>query len=67
MVRADSGNVANKAIAKGISDHLYASITIKSKPQDSTNAILIDPTGLFIRDAAFTSYYLGQHRDYQMR
>ncbi|MFQ5453966.1 MAG: zinc-dependent metalloprotease, partial [Candidatus Zixiibacteriota bacterium] len=59
-IRADTSSTMFKAVQSGISDHLIASTPIKSKPQDSTNAILIDPTDLFVVDAQNLSYFLGQ-------
>ena len=59
-VRADSTSPMEKAVKRGISDNLFAFAMIKSKPQDSTGAILIDPTDLFIRDEDHISYYLGR-------
>jgi len=58
-LQADTASTLHKAVEHGISDHLFASTAIKSKPQDSTNAILIDPAELFIRDAQNLSYFLG--------
>ncbi len=58
--RADTASALYKALAHGISDHLYASTKIKSKPDDSTGAILVDPSVFFIRDADHVSYYLGK-------
>jgi hypothetical protein len=59
-LRADTSTTMHNAVAAGISDHLFASSKVKSKPQDSTNAVLIDIAPLFIRDAENTNYYLGQ-------
>lgn len=59
-LRADSTSPMAGAVAKGISDHLYASMKVKSEPQDSTDAILVDPTSIFIRDSDNIGYYLGQ-------
>ena len=59
-VRADEDEVAQRAIKKAISDHLYATLPIISLPQDSTDAVLVDPSPLFIRDAENTNFYLGQ-------
>ena len=42
-VRADTSSTMHKAVAAGISDHLLTSLEIKSKPEDSTEAVLIDP------------------------
>ncbi len=59
-VRADTSSTLYSAVERGISDHLYASTAIKSKPHDSTGAILIDPADLFIRDAQHIGYFLGK-------
>ncbi len=60
-VRADESSPMHKAVANGISDGLYASTAILSKPKkDSSKAIIIDPTDLFIRDAQNIGYFLGQ-------
>jgi Met-zincin/Domain of unknown function (DUF5117) len=58
--RADSTTALSRAVSRGISDALVASAEIKSKPQDSTNSILIDPADFFIRDAENVGYGLGQ-------
>ncbi len=58
-LRADTSSALNRAVQSGLSDHLIASVKVESKPQDSTNAILIDPAGLFVRDADNVGYYLG--------
>ena len=58
-VRADSTSTMYGAVENGISDHLFASSQLKSKPHDSTGAVLIDASPLFVRDAEFTGYYLG--------
>ncbi|MBU8933059.1 MAG: zinc-dependent metalloprotease [candidate division Zixibacteria bacterium] len=50
-IRADTSSALHKAIPDGLSDHLFASTAVKSKPNDSTGAILINPAELFIRDA----------------
>lgn len=59
-VRADSTSPMARAVAKGISDHLFTSLAVKSETQDSTKAVLIDPSAIFIRDAAYVAYHLGQ-------
>jgi hypothetical protein len=59
-VRADSATTMFGAVEAGISDGLIASTPIKSKPHDSTGAILVDPKPLFVRDALNISYYIGQ-------
>jgi hypothetical protein len=60
LFRADSASTMKGAVEKGISDHLFAALPIKSEPQDSTKAFLVDPNELFIRDADNIGYYLGQ-------
>lgn len=60
-VRADDSSPMHKAVANGISDGLYASTPILSKPKkDSSNAIIIDPADLFLHDAENVGYFLGQ-------
>lgn len=61
-VRADTTSTMHDAIAEGISDFLFETLEIKSAPKDTSNAVLVDPTSLFIRDAENVSYYLGQMR-----
>ncbi|MDZ4722630.1 MAG: zinc-dependent metalloprotease [candidate division Zixibacteria bacterium] len=56
---ADSTSSMKRALQSGISDALVASTTVKSLPQDSTNAILIDPSPLFVRDAENINFFLG--------
>jgi hypothetical protein len=58
-LRADSTAPVRHALDKAISDHLIASATIKSLPNDS-GAVLIDAAELFVRDASNLSYLLGQ-------
>jgi hypothetical protein len=60
LFRADSASTMSTALSRGISDHLFATMPIKSEPQDSTKAVLVDPGDLFIRDADNIGYYLGQ-------
>jgi hypothetical protein len=60
LYRADSTSSMKNALEHGISDHLVATLPIKSEPRDSTKAILVDPEELFIRDADNVSYFLGQ-------
>lgn len=57
-VRADSGSTMVGAVANGLSDHLFGSVPIMSKPADSTDEVLIDPSLLFVRDAESSTYYL---------
>ncbi len=59
-VRADTAATLHRAVASGISDHLYASTKVQSKPDDSTGAILVNPADFFIRDAQNVGYLLGQ-------
>lgn len=59
-IRAVEDEAAQRSIKKSISDHLYETLPILSLPQDSTNAVLVDPTSLFVRDIENTSFYLGQ-------
>jgi len=58
-VRADTSATMYGAVQSGISDGLIASTEVKSEPQDSTEAVLIDPSALFIRDALNLGYYVG--------
>jgi hypothetical protein len=58
--RADSASTMSGAVAKGISDHLFASLAVKSLPKDSAGAVLVDPSAIFIRDADNVGYFLGQ-------
>ncbi len=51
-LRADSTSTLSGAVDATISDHLFGSAAIKSHPQDSTKAILIDASALFVRDGA---------------
>ena len=60
LFRADSTSTMADAVGKGISDHLFAVLPIKSEPQDSSKAILVSPDDLFIRDADNVGYFLGQ-------
>lgn len=59
-LQADTTSTLRKAVEHGISDHLYEATEVKSKPHDSSGAILVDPADLFIRDAQNLSYFLGQ-------
>jgi hypothetical protein len=58
--RADSSSALSKAVPRGITDHLFASTKIKSKPHDSTGAILVNPADFFIRDVDNIGYLLGR-------
>lgn len=58
--RADSSSAFSRAIPAGLTDHLYASCKIESKPQDSTKAILVDAATIFVRDAENLNYFIGQ-------
>ncbi len=60
-LRADDSSPMHKAVENGISDGLYASTAILSKPKDdSSKAIIINPADLFIHDAQNIGYFLGQ-------
>ncbi|MEW6412386.1 MAG: zinc-dependent metalloprotease [Candidatus Zixiibacteriota bacterium] len=58
-LRADSATTMYNAVASGISDHLFATSEVKSKPDSKTGAVLIEAEPLFIQDAENTSYRLG--------
>ena len=60
--RADTTAALYRALDRSVSDHLFASTAIKSKPQDSTGTILVDPTDYFIRDAQNVGHFLGGSR-----
>ena len=66
-VRADSTAPMFGAVQDGISDGLIASTDVKSEPQDSTGAVLIDPTPLFIRDALNLGYFVGNRQHNGLR
>ena len=59
-VRADSSAAMYGAVMSSLSDGLIASTKVLSQPHDSTGAVLIDPTSLFVRDAANIGYLAGQ-------
>ncbi|MDH4158021.1 MAG: zinc-dependent metalloprotease [candidate division Zixibacteria bacterium] len=59
-IRADTAAALHRAVASGISDHLFASTKVQSKPDDSTGAILVDPADFFICDAQNVGYLSGQ-------
>jgi hypothetical protein len=59
-VRADSTAAMFDAVQDGISDGLVASSAVKSLPQDSTKAILVDPQAFFVRDVRNLAFFLGQ-------
>jgi hypothetical protein len=59
-LRADSTSTLFRAVEAGISDHLLATAAIKSKPHDSTGAILIDPSEFFVTDVTNLSYFAGK-------
>ncbi|UCC44303.1 MAG: zinc-dependent metalloprotease [Candidatus Zixiibacteriota bacterium] len=61
-VRADTASPLYEAVVTGISNSLIASTQVKSKPHDSTGAILVDPTSFFIRDAINLGFFFGQQR-----
>ncbi len=58
--RVDSSNVQFDAVQSAYSDHLLAATDVKSLPDDSTKAVLIDAADLFLQDAGNVSYLLGQ-------
>ncbi|MDD5426483.1 MAG: zinc-dependent metalloprotease [candidate division Zixibacteria bacterium] len=58
-LRADSTLPVTGAIASGLSDHLFAATEIKSRPQNKTGAILVDPADFFLQDASNISYFTG--------
>ncbi len=60
--RADSSSTLSRAIERGVSDHLYGATDIKSKPRDSGDAVLVDPSDFFIRDAQHVAYFVGTER-----
>jgi hypothetical protein len=57
--RADTSSALSRALDNAISDHLWAVTAVKSKPDDSTKAILIDVSDLFVRDIQNTGYFVG--------
>jgi hypothetical protein len=59
-VRADSTATMFGAVKRGISDGLIASTPVKSLPQDSTKAFLVDPQAFFVRDVMNLGFFLGQ-------
>jgi len=61
-IRADTAASLHRAIERGITDHLFGSTPVKSKPHDSTSAILVDPAKFFIRDAQNVAYFFGKSR-----
>jgi len=61
-IRADTTSSLHRAIEHGITDHLFTSTTVKSKPHDSTSAILVNAADIFIRDAQNVAYFLGKSR-----
>jgi hypothetical protein len=56
--RADSTSALLPAVEKGVSKSIYGAAKIESAP-DSNNAVLVDPSGFFIKDILNISYYLG--------
>jgi len=60
--RADTAASLHRAIEHGITDHLFGSTPVKSKPHDSTDAVLVDPADFFIRDAQNVAYFFGKSR-----
>jgi len=61
-LRADSTSPVFEAVQKGKSDALVGSTEVKSLPQDSSKAILVDPAEFFIQDANNLNYFLGQQQ-----
>ncbi|MCB2229186.1 zinc-dependent metalloprotease [bacterium] len=59
-LRADSSSTLRRAVESGIADALLAAAPIKSQPEDSTGAIIIDPAEFFITDATNLSYFGGK-------
>ncbi|MFZ1684495.1 MAG: zinc-dependent metalloprotease [Candidatus Zixiibacteriota bacterium] len=59
-LRADSTTALSKAVPSALSDQLIASVKIESKPQDSTNAVLVDPSAFFVRDVENVGFFLNQ-------
>jgi len=57
-VRADSASTMKAAIPTAISDHLVGSATVMSLPEDSTKAVLVDPSTLFLQDPANAGFFL---------
>jgi hypothetical protein len=60
--RADTSASLHRALEHGITDHLFGSTSIKSKPHNSTGAILVDPASFFVRDAQNVAYFFGKSR-----
>jgi hypothetical protein len=59
-LRANDDSRLREAVASGASDHLIEAAEVKSKPNDSTKAILIDAAGVFVRDAMNLGYFASQ-------
>jgi hypothetical protein len=57
-LRADSSTALAKAVERSISNSIFASTNVASLP-DSGGAFLIDPTSVFVTDAANVGYYVG--------
>ncbi|MEW6051577.1 MAG: zinc-dependent metalloprotease [Candidatus Zixiibacteriota bacterium] len=58
-LRADSSSSLRRAVSSGLSDHLFSSAKVESKP-DTSGAILVDASAFFVRDANNVNYFLGQ-------
>ncbi|MBD3232856.1 MAG: DUF5117 domain-containing protein [candidate division Zixibacteria bacterium] len=57
--RADTSSTLLPAVERGITNSIYSVGKIASAPDDSTKAVLIDASELFVQDILNTSYYLG--------
>ena len=57
---ADSTSPAARAVARGVSDGLIGTAQIQSLPDDSSGAVLVDPSPYFVRDVLNLSFFLGQ-------
>jgi len=58
--RADSSATLSRALPRAVSDHLFASTKVASRPDDSTGAVLINPDELFLSDVANVAYFLNE-------
>lgn len=58
--RADSGSVMSRSLPNAASDALLASAAIKSLPQDSTKAVLVDAAALLLNDPVNAGFFLNQ-------
>lgn len=59
--RADGNEPMTEALDHSISESIYGTAKIESKP-DEDGAILIDPSGVLVTDIPNASYFLGQQR-----